>query len=119
MKGGILMKKRLGTYCSIGILSLALLAIPNTGQAQQQTAGEGDGAFFLGSVLFSIIHVPYKLITCAATQASATAFYVGTFDVPGHYEEGTNGKDIGETARRSCTGAWLVTPSQVKSDYGS
>ncbi len=113
------MKKKLGTLCSITIFSLALVALPVAGHAQQQTTGEGDGAFFLGSVLFSILHVPLKLVTCAWTQTSAAYFYTLTYDVPGGYEGGTNGKDIGETARRSCTGEWLVTPSQVKSDYGS
>ena len=29
-----------------------------------------------------------------------------------------NGRDIGEGARRSCTGAWFISPEQVKKDYG-
>jgi hypothetical protein len=100
-------------------LAVTLLAAPTVGRAQQSGAQEDDGAFFLGSMLFSILHVPYKLVTCAATQASAAVFYTATFDVPGHYDGGTNGRDIGETARRSCTGAWLITPEQVKRDYGN
>ena len=113
------MKKNLPSFCFVALLTLALLALPAAGRAQQQATGDGDAAFFLGSVIFSILHVPLKLATCVGTQATAAVAYTATFDVPGNYDGGTNGKDIGETARRSCTGAWLVTPSQVKSDYGN
>jgi hypothetical protein len=85
----------------------------------QSTGQEDNGIFIVGSVLLSILHVPFKLATCAGTQATAAVFYAGTFGVPGHYDGGTNGKEIGETARRSCTGAWFITPEQVKKDYGS
>ena len=112
------MKKRIIPICSAALLTFALLALPVAGRAQQAPAQE-DSAFVLGSILFSIIHVPYKLVTCLGTQASAAVFYTTTFGVPGNYDGGTNGKDIGEVARRSCTGAWIITPSQVKSDYGS
>jgi len=99
-------------------LAVAILVTPLTARAQ--SSGQKDnGLFFLGSVLFSIIHVPYKLVTCAATQASSAVFYTGTYGVRGHYDGDTNGKDIGETARRSCTGEWIITPEQVKKDYGS
>ena len=114
------MKKSLASYCSVALLTLSLLTLPVTGAAQQQSSGEGSGVIFvLGSVLYSIVHVPLKLATCVGTQAIASATYPATFDVPGGYEGGTNGRDIGETARRSCTGKWWITPSQVKSDFGS
>ena len=113
------MKKRVVCTISCAIFALAILMTPAVSRAQQSGGQEDDGVFFLGSVIFSIIHVPYKLLTCAATQASAAAFYTATYDVPGSYEGGTNGKDIGETARLSCTGDWIVTPKQVKEDYGS
>ena len=112
------MKKRIIPICSAAVLTFALLALPVTGRAQQAPA-QDDAAFVLGSILFSIIHVPYKLVTCLGTQASAAVFYTTTFGVPGSYDGGTNGRDIGETARRSCTGAWVITPGQVKADYGS
>jgi hypothetical protein len=43
--------------------------------------------------------------------------YVATFGVAGNYEGGTNGRQIGEVARKSCTGPWLISPDQVKTDY--
>lgn len=107
------MKQKLISVLSITILAAAILA-PGTARAQ-----EDNGVFVLGSVLLSIIHVPYKLVTCAATQASSAVFYTATYGVRGHYDGDTNGKDIGETARRSCTGDWIITPGQVKKDYGS
>ena len=100
------------------ILTISLLAAPTPGWAQQPHQ-EDNGLFVLGSVLLSVLHVPYKLVTCAGTQASSAIFYTTTFGVQGHYDGGTNGKDIGETARLSCTGAWIITPQQVKEDYGS
>ncbi len=112
------MKRRIVPTCTAALLTLSLLALPVTGRAQETTEG-ADGAFVLGSILFSILHLPAKLVTCVGTQATAAVVYTATFGVPGSYEGGTNGRDIGETARRSCTGAWFITPSQVKADYGS
>jgi len=111
------MKKRIVATCSAALLTLSLLALPVTGRAQE-SEGAG-GIFVVGSILFSILHLPAKLVTCVGTQATAAVAYTSTFGVPGHYDGGTNGRDIGETARRSCTGAWVITPSQVKADYGS
>ena len=111
------MKRRLVYGLPATILAAALLVAPLNVRAQSG-GQEDNGLFFLGSLLFSIIHVPYKLVTCAATQASSAVFYTATYGVRGHYEGDTNGKDIGETARRSCTGDWIITPEQVKKDYG-
>ena len=111
------MKKRLASGLFAVMLAVAVLIMPSAARAQQ--AQEDNGIFILGSVLFSILHVPFKLATCVGTQATAAVAYTATFDVPGNYDGGTNGKDIGETARRSCTGSWLIMPSQIKSDYGS
>ena len=112
------MRQRLFSGVSSVILAFAILAAPTAGRAQQSSQ-EDNGVFVLGSVLLSILHVPLKLATCAGTQATAAVFYTATFGVRGHYDGGTNGKDIGETARRSCTGDWFITPEHVKSDYGS
>jgi hypothetical protein len=112
------MKKRLISTPSALILIIAVLALPVAGNAQSSPQ-EDNGIFVLGSVLLSILHVPLKLATCVSTQATAAVAYTATFGVPGYYDGGTNGKDIGETARRSCTGSWFITPSQVKTDYGS
>jgi hypothetical protein len=118
-KGIATMKKRLLNRLSVVIIAIAVLALPVAGRTQQSPAQEDNGIFVLGSILMSILHVPLKLATCVGTQATAAVAYTATFGVPGHYDGGTNGKDIGETARRSCTGSWFITPSQIKSDYGS
>ena len=112
------MKKRIVATCTVALLTLSLLALPEPGRAQETAEGAG-AVSVVGSVLLSILHLPQKLVTCVVTQSSAALFYTATFGVPGGYEDGTNGRDIGETARRSCTGAWVITPSQVKADYGS
>ena len=110
------MKQKLISGITIIIFAIALLG-PSTARAQ--SSQEDNGIFIVGSVLLSIIHVPYKLVTCAATQASSAVFYTATYGVRGHYDGDTNGRDIGETARRSCTGDWIIKPEQVKKDYGS
>lgn len=89
------------------------------GATQSTTAPRRPGFFhILGSIVFTTLHVPAKLVTCVGTQAVHAVAYTGTFGVEGHYDGGTNGRDIGETARRSCTGSWIVRPSQVVRDYG-
>ena len=103
---------------SIAILILSIVALPTIGRTQQTTMKEDDGAFYLGSFVLSIVQFPLKLATCLGTQAGAAVAYTATYGVPGNYESNTNGKDIGEVARRSCTGAWVITPQQVKKDYG-
>jgi hypothetical protein len=114
------MKHEFVKMTGVLFLAAALLAGPALGRAAQPGSTQDDnGVFVLGSVLLSILHVPYKLVTCVGTQATAAVFYTATYDVRGHYDGGTNGKDIGETARRSCTGDWIITPSQVREDYGS
>jgi len=119
MKGITLMKRRLASGLFAVILAATMFIVPGMARAQQAGAQEDDGIFVLGSILLSILHVPVKLATCAGTQATAAVAYTATFGVPGNYDGGTNGKDIGETARRSCTGSWFITPSQVKNDYGN
>ena len=103
---------------SIAILMLAIIAVPIVGRSQQAPMKENDGAFFLGSFLLSILYFPVKLATCVGTQAGAAVAYTATYGVPGNYDGDTNGRDIGEVARRSCTGNWIITPEQVRRDYG-
>jgi len=111
-------KKYSGLFAAI--LLLSFLGMPSISMAQQPTSRTAEPGFFsvLGSVVLSILHVPFKAVTCVGTQATAAVAYAATVDVEGHYDGGTNGKDIGETARRSCTGSWIVRPSQVARDYG-
>ena len=103
---------------SIAISILSIVAVPTIGRTQQTTMKEDDGAFYLGSFVLSIFQFPLKLATCLGTQAGAAVAYTATYGVPGNYDGNTNGRDIGEVARRSCTGAWVITPQQVKKDYG-
>lgn len=103
---------------AIAICILTVTAVPGTSRSQQATMKEDDGAFFLGSALLSILYFPLKLATCVGTQAGAAVAYTATYGVAGNYDGDTNGKDIGQVARKSCTGAWIITPEQVKRDYG-
>ena len=112
------MKKRTLSKIAATTLTLAIIATPGIGSAQQ-AAQEESSPFVLGSILLSILHFPVKLVTCVGTQVTGAAAYVATYGVEGAYDGGTNGRDIGETARRSCTGDWVIPASQVRKDYGS
>ena len=114
-----MMRRSLTQAAAVITLAASIALSPSVVHSQQADNGDDDGVFVLGSILLSILHVPLKLVTCVGTQASAAVAYAATYDVRGGYDGGTNGKDIGETARRSCTGSWFVSPSQVKDDYGS
>ena len=109
------MKRWMISGISVAVLALTVVAAPSLARAQQM--GEDDGAFYFGSIVLSILHFPLKLATCIGTQAGAAVAYTATYDVEGNYNGGTNGKEIGEVARRSCTGDWIITPQQVKKDY--
>ncbi len=109
------------------LLSFSLFVPPSLSLAQQADQPEDSVSqprrpgfvHILGSIVFTTLHIPVKLVTCVGTQATAAVAYTTTFGVEGHYDGGTNGRDIGETARRSCTGSWIVRPSQVVRDYGA
>ena len=118
------MKKPLSLFVGAAFLAMSLLAPTNRSLAEEATQDAASQprrpGFFhiLGSIVFTPVHVVYKTLTCGATQAAAAVPYITTFGVEGHYDGGTNGRDIGETARRSCTGSWIVRPSQIVRDYG-
>ena len=109
-----MMKNRFFALCGIFLLIL-VLATPSLA-AQAGSQGD-DGFAYLGSFFLSLLHVPFKLATCVGTQAVSAVAYTATYGVPGNYDGGTNGKEIGEVARKSCTGSWLISPDQVKKDY--
>jgi hypothetical protein len=111
------MKRNIVRGACAGFLLISVLAVPGPLQAQQSTTHQVDGFSVLGSVLLSVLHVPLKLVTCIGTQTGAAVAYTTTFGVAGNYDGGTNGKEIGEVARRSCTGDWIITPEQVSKDY--
>jgi hypothetical protein len=116
MKGVPSMKRSIMRSIYAGLLILTVLAFPAVLRAQQ-SATQVDGFSILGSVLLSALHLPLKLVTCVGTQTGAAVAYAATFGVPGNYDGGTNGKQIGEVARRSCTGDWIITPEHVSKDY--
>ena len=111
------MKKKIVHSLCASFLAISILAVPGVVRAQQSTAQQTDGFSVLGSVLLSVLHVPFKLVTCVGTQTGAAVAYTATFGVAGNYDGGTNGRQIGEVARRSCTGDWIITPEQVSRDY--
>jgi hypothetical protein len=114
-----MMKHSLTQAVAVSILATSIALLPSLARAQEADNREDGGMFVLGSILLSILHVPVKLATCVGAQATAAVAYAATYDVRGNYDGATNGRDIGETARRSCTGSWFISPSQLKNDYGS
>jgi hypothetical protein len=118
MKGTSKMKQRIIALLSAVLLVLSIIALSTTGRAQETTTEQPSGGYVLGSILLSVLYVPVKLVTCVGTNTGAAVAYIATYGVEGNYDGGTNGRDIGETARRSCTGDWIITPQQLKNDYG-
>ncbi len=127
-RGDILMKQSFFGVIGASLLLFSLSAPASRSFAEEAVQDVGSYPVsqqrspgfihILGSVVFTALHLPLKIVTCAGTQATAAVAYTATFGVEGHYDGGTNGRDIGETARRSCTGSWIVRPSQVVRDYG-
>jgi len=103
--------------CIVAFL-FGLLPNPSITLAQQRDPEGEDAVYYVGSGLLSLLYFPIKLATCVGTQAMTTVAYVSTYQVPGNFEGGTNGKEIGEVARGACGGSWLVSFNQVKKDYG-
>ena len=111
------MKKKMLSKIAAAAVALTVVAAPGISRAQVASQEE-SGPFVLGSIIMSIFYFPVKLVTCVGTQVTGAAAYVATYGVEGAYDGGTNGRDIGETARRSCTGDWVIPASQVRKDYG-
>jgi hypothetical protein len=113
------MKKQLSLIIGTAVLAGGLLISANPSVAQEAGDSARRPGFFniLGSILLTPLQLVSKTVTCVGTQVTAAVPYVATFGVEGAYDGGTNGRDIGETARRSCTGSWIVRPSQVAQDY--
>jgi len=123
------MKHRFYSFLTATLLVLSLLLAANVGQAEELAQQDDPASYpatqsrrpgflhILGSIVFTTLHFPAKLVTCVGTQSVAAVAYTATFGVEGNYAGGTNGREIGEVARRSCTGSWIVRPSQVVRDY--
>jgi len=124
------MKQRFYSFLTATLLVLSLLLAAYVGQAEELAQQDDPASYpatqsrrpgflhILGSIVFTTLHFPAKLVTCVGTQSVAAVAYTATFGVEGNYAGGTNGREIGEVARRSCTGSWIVRPSQVVRDYG-
>jgi hypothetical protein len=111
------MKRKSFRGVCAALLVIGIMAVPGISRAQQATTQQSDGLSVLGSVLLSVLYLPVKFVTCVGTQTGAAVAYTATFGVSGNYDGGTDGKQIGEVARRSCTGNWIITPEQVATDY--
>ena len=111
------MKRSVLRSIRVGLLVITVFGVPGALRAQQSVTQQTDGFSILGSILLSVLHIPLKFVTCVGTQTGAAVAYTATFGVAGNYDGGTNGKQIGEVARRSCTGDWIITPEQVSKDY--
>lgn len=110
------MKKAVLWVMSIAMV-LSMLLAPYPVQAQQAGSDEPGVIHYVGSIVFSLFYIPVKVVTCVGTHIVADTAYIATYQVPGNYDGGTNGKEIGEVARGSCTSPWVITPDQVKKDY--
>ncbi|TMA11690.1 MAG: hypothetical protein E6J89_07010 [Deltaproteobacteria bacterium] len=111
------MLKRAAAWVIDILLVLSMLLAPYPVQAQQAGSEEPGIINYAGSIVFSLFYIPVKLVTCVGTHVIADTAYIATYQVPGNYEGGTNGKEIGEVARGACSGSWVITPDQVKKDY--
>jgi hypothetical protein len=115
------MKYKTNSLLAATLVVSGLLGAPSLsrgGESMQQESRRPGFVHILGGILLTPPVFIGKLVTCVGTQVTAGAAYAATFGVEGNYDGGTNGREIGEVARRSCTGPWWVTPSQVVRDYG-
>jgi hypothetical protein len=115
------MKHKTNSLVTTTLVVLGLLAAPRlsiAGESIQQQPPRPGFVHILGGILLTPPVFVGKFATCVGTQVTAGVAYAATFGVEGNYNGGTNGREIGEVARRSCTGPWWVTPSQVARDYG-
>ncbi|MEE9200116.1 MAG: OmpA family protein [Candidatus Brocadiales bacterium] len=109
--------RRKKTFCGICVITIVLALLLAPSIARAQAGSEEDAVYHVGSGLLSLLYFPIKLTMCVGTQAVTAVAYVSTYQVPGNFEGGTNGKEIGEVARGACGGPWLVSFGQVKEDY--
>jgi hypothetical protein len=113
------MKAKTNSFLTATVLVFSFLVAPSLSLAGEPMQQRSPGfVHILGGILLTPPVFVGKLVTCVGTQVTAGVAYAATFGVEGNYDDGTNGREIGEVARRSCTGSWWVTPSQVVRDYG-
>jgi hypothetical protein len=117
-------------FVRVSFLLLICLSAPSLSRAEEMAQQTDSSTYpavetrspgfphILGSIIFTTLYFPVKLATCVGGQALSAVTYTATFGVKGNYEGGTSGREIGEVGRRSCTGSWIVRPSQVVRDYG-
>ena len=115
------MKEKTNWLAAGALVVLSFLVTPSLSRAaesMQQEPRKPGFVHVLGGILLTPPVFIDKLVTCVGTQVTAGVAYTATFGVEGNYDGGTNGREIGEVARRSCAGSWWVRPSQVVQDYG-
>jgi hypothetical protein len=113
------MKDKTNSFLTATVLVFSFLVAPSLSLAEEPMQQRSPGfVHILGGILLTPPVFIGKLVTCVGTQVTAGVAYTATFGVEGNYDGGTNGREIGEVARRSCTGSWWVRPSQVVRDYG-
>jgi len=102
------------------LLSVMLLVLPGTAPARDEPVDRPTRAgHYIASVFLSIFYVPVKLVTCVSGQALGGAAYLITAGVPGNYDGGTNGAEIGTIAAASCAPPWIIKPKDLNRDYRS
>ena len=109
-------KSNLRIHVAGWILSILLVTSPAMSQ-QVESEGE-EAAYSAGSIALSTLYFPIKLTTCLGTQMGSAVAYIFTYGVPGNFDGGTNGKQIGEVARSACAVPWIISTDQVRQDYG-
>ena len=68
------MKLRFRSKLLMIVFLCGMLASPNLVRAQQSAPQSDDGAFFLGSLLMSVLYLPIQLAACVGTQATAELY---------------------------------------------
>lgn len=111
-----MIKKIAAAVCAAVFVLSLVLAFTSRGFSAEP-APQDDAAFRFGSIILSIFYLPVKLVTCVGGQVGTGALYVLTYGVPGNFDGGTNGKELGDIAKRSCAGPWVIGAKQVKEDY--
>jgi len=90
-------KSNLRIHVAGWILSILLVTSPAMSQ-QVESEGE-EAAYSAGSIALSTLYFPIKLTTCLGTQMGSAVAYIFTYGVPGNFDGGTNGKQIGEEVK--------------------
>ena len=104
------MHNKVAPITCAALLAVAMLSIPSTSRAEDNPVN------IFGSILLTVLNIPFRLVTCVGTQSLTIPAYVLTNGVEGNYEGGTNGRQIKEVGYGACAGHWIITPEQLQKD---